>query len=53
MIDSPQDPKRRSPQVRLDPLRKFVPNPPIKLDDEYAALFKESHPRMTDGGASV
>lgn len=45
--------KRKSPEYRLDPLRKWVPKPPIAVTDEYAELFTLSRPRAETSGASV
>lgn len=41
--------QRKSPEVRREPLRKWVPDPPFIASDELAGRLHVSRPRM-DGG---
>jgi hypothetical protein len=40
--------QRKSPETRREPLRKLVPDPPLKVSDEYAQQFKQATPRGGD-----
>jgi hypothetical protein len=53
MATEQTDRKRKSPEYRLDPLRKWVPKPPIPVKDEYAELFPRSRPRADASGPSM
>lgn len=41
--------QRRSPQTRLEPVRKWVLDPPVPVSDGLAKRLRVSRPRMTGG----
>ncbi|HLK14114.1 MAG TPA: hypothetical protein VKT78_04860 [Fimbriimonadaceae bacterium] len=46
------EPKRKSPEVRLEPLRKIVLPSPVRMPGAFAEQFKPSTPRGGNGDLS-